>query len=205
MTDSAAIGLLTRAKRGINEDLGELLQLYRNYLTVLATTQINGRLRKRTSPSDIVQETMLAAHRDFAKFKGTSERELLAWLRQVLLNTVGHAVEKHLKAARRDVRREVSFEQMNVGVDQSAANLANLFADPGPSPSEPARRREAAVAVADQLAKLRPHYRDVIVLRNLQSLPFEEVAERMNRSPGAVRMLWLRAMEKLKEIYKVEA
>ena len=148
---------------------------------------------------------MLAAHRDICNFQGISEREFLSWLRQVLLNTIHHVVEKHLKAKRRDVRREVSFEQLDDGLERSAANLAHAFADPGPSPSEPARQKELAVAVADQLAKLPPRYRDVIVLRNLQSLSFDEVAERMNRSAGATRMLWLRAMGKLKLIYEVDA
>ncbi len=58
------------------------------------------------------------------------------------------------------------------------------------------------MALADQLARLPPQYRDVIVLRNLQGLSFEEVADRMDRKPGAVRMLWLRAIEKFKLIYQ---
>jgi RNA polymerase sigma-70 factor (ECF subfamily) len=77
-----------------------------------------------------------------------------------------------------------------------------VLADRGPSPSEPAHRRERAVAIADQLAKLKPDDRDVIVLRNLQGLSFEEVAERMGRKPGAVRMLWLRAIERFREVYE---
>ena len=202
MAESNVRTLLHNARRGVSEELGSLLQLYRNYLTILATTQIGGKLRARVSPSDIVQETMLAAHRDFEDFRGTTEREFLAWLRQMLINTIHHAVDAHLKARRRDVRREVSFEQLGGALDHSAANFVQAFADPGPSPSAPMHQREAAVALADQLAKLRPQYRDVIVLRNLQGLSFEEVAERMNRSKGAVRMLWLRAMEKLKEIYE---
>ena len=80
--------------------------------------------------------------------------------------------------------------------------LRTALADPGPSPSTPARQRERAVALADQLAKLRPEYRDVIVLRNLQGLSFEEIAERMDRKTGAVRMLWLRAIEKFKQVYE---
>lgn len=201
MPDSAVIELLSRAKRGATDELGELLQLYRNYLTVFATTQINGRLRQRMSPSDAVQETMLAAHQDIQKFQGVSEREFLSWLRQILLNTIYHAVETHFKAKRRDIRREVSFEQLNERLDRSAVNLGNALVAHGPSPSESVHKRELAVAVADQLAKLRADYRDVIVLRNLQGLPFEEVASRMNRSTGAARMLWLRAMEKLKLVY----
>ena len=52
---------------------------------------------------------------------------------------------------------------------------------------------------ANQLAALRPQYRDVIIMRNLQGLSFEDIAEHMQRNPGAVRMLWLRAMDKLRQ------
>jgi RNA polymerase sigma-70 factor (ECF subfamily) len=64
------------------------------------------------------------------------------------------------------------------------------------------RERESSVKLADQLAKLTSDYRDVIVLRNLQGLSFEQVAERMNRKPGTVRMLWLRAIEKFRQVYE---
>ena len=193
--------LLNNARQGVSDDLGTLLQLYRNYLSILADTQIGQRLRVRVSPSDIVQETMLAAHRDFQKFRGCTEREFMAWLRQVLINTIHRTVDTHLKAKRRDVRREVSIEVLGK-MDQSAIDFLQAFADRGPSPSEPLREREAAVALADQLAKLRPQYREVIVLRNLQGLSFQEVAQRMDRSTNAVRMLWLRAIEKFKHVYQ---
>jgi len=191
--------LLRGARRGMSEHLGQLLQLYRNYLTILAATQLDGRLRRRLNPSDLVQEAMLAAHRDFEKFRGCSEREFLAWLRQILINCLHHAIETHLKAKRRDVRCEISLERVSAALDGSAIDFIQALADPGPSPSTPLRQRERAVALADQLARLRPEYRDVIVLRNLQGLPFEEIAERMNRKPAAVRMLWLRAIERFKQ------
>lgn len=192
--------LLDLAREGQGESLGKLLQLYRNYLTILATTQLDRRLRRRMSPSDLVQETMLAAHRDFGQFRGHCEREFIAWLRQILIHSLHHAVETHVKAKRRDVRCEVSIEQVSAALDRSVINFAQILADNGPSPSAPAHQRERAVAVADQLARLRPEYRDVIVLRNLQGLSFDEVAERMERNPGAVRMLWLRAIEKFKQV-----
>ena len=53
--------------------------------------------------------------------------------------------------------------------------------------------------LADHLAKMPSDYRDVIVLRNLQKLSFEEIGQRMERSSGAVRMLWLRAIKQLRE------
>src|SRR4029453_5139982 len=60
--------LLSGAREGDGGSIGELLQYYRNYLMLLATTQIERRLRPRVSPSDIVQETMLRAHRHFGQF-----------------------------------------------------------------------------------------------------------------------------------------
>ncbi len=194
--------LMAKAREGGGEPLGQLLQLYRNYLTILATTQLDRRLRRRMNPSDLVQETMLAAHCDFVKFRGNSERELLAWLRQILIHCLHHAIETHLKAKMRDVRREISVERVSEAMDRSVVNFVQVLADRGPSPSAPLRQRERVVALADQLAKLRPPYRDVIVLRNLQGLSFEEVADRMDRKPGAVRMLWLRAIDKFKEVYE---
>ena len=70
---------------------------------------------------------------------------------------------------------------------------------PGSSPSAPARRREVAAEVAKRLEGLPAPLRDVLVLRNLEGLPFAEVARRMGRSPGAVRVLWLRALERLRQ------
>lgn len=192
--------LLDGARQGEPRVLGDLLQVYRNYLTILASTQLDRRLRRRMNPSDLVQETMLAAHRDFEQFRGDSEREFLGWLRQILINCLHHAIDTHVKAKMRDVRREISIEQANTALDRTAVNLVQVLADNGPSPSAPVRQRERVVALADQLAKLRPQYRDVIVLRNLQGLSFEEIAVRMDRNPGAVRMLWLRAIEKFKQI-----
>ncbi len=194
--------LLEQARLGDTEALGQALQLYRNYLTILATTQLNHRLRRRVSPSDLVQDAMLAAHSDFAKFRGGSEKELLAWLRQILINCLHHVIETHLRAKMRDMRREISVEQVSATLDRSACNFAQMLADRGPSPSAPLQQRERAVALADQLSRLPPKYRDVIVLRNLQGLSFDEVADRMDRKPGTVRMLWLRAMEKFKQIYQ---
>jgi RNA polymerase sigma-70 factor, ECF subfamily len=194
-----AEALLAAARGGDAAPFGQLLQAYRNYLTVLATTQLDRRLRRRVSPSDLVQEAMLAAHRDFAQFQGHTQRQFLAWLRQILINCLHRAIETHMKTKMRDVRCEVSIEALHASVDRSTADLAGLFADPAPSPGAPLRAQERAVAVANQLAALRPAYRDVIVMRNLQGLSFDEIALRLERNPGAVRMLWLRAMEKLKQ------
>jgi RNA polymerase sigma-70 factor (ECF subfamily) len=60
-------------------------------------------------------------------------------------------------------------------------------------------RRDDERRVAEALAQLAPDHRDVIVLRNLERLPFDEVARQMSRSRPAAQMLWMRAMNKLQE------
>ena len=67
------------------------------------------------------------------------------------------------------------------------------------TPSAAAARRERAVLLADALEGLPADYREVVILRNLEGLKFSEVAARMGRSSGAIRMLWARAIEQLSE------
>jgi RNA polymerase sigma-70 factor (ECF subfamily) len=201
MSDASSLTprLLSAAINGESESLGQLLQLYCNYLKLMATTQLDQKLRTRLSPSDIVQETLFEAHRDFHQFRGASEGEFLAWLRRILVNNLARMVERHVLAEKRDVRREVSLEAMGASLERSTARLAAVLAGSGTSPSSGAERHEHGIALADELAKLPPHYREVIVLRHIEGLPFNVIADRMNRSSGAVRMLWMRSVAQLRE------
>lgn len=191
--------LLYQARAGSVESLGRLLQLYTNYLKLLVLAQLQRNLRVRVSPSDVVQETFFEAHRDFGQFRGQSTGEFVAWLRRILVNNLCRVVEQHVIAEKRDVRREVSLERLATAMEQSTARLEAVLPDPGSSPSAGVHRRELELVLADQLADLPTDYRDVIVLRHIEALPFEEVGRRMERSSGAVRMLWLRAIKMLRE------
>jgi RNA polymerase sigma-70 factor, ECF subfamily len=196
---SATDDLLARAKAGSGESLGSLLQLYANYLKLVVLAQLEHNLRTRVSPSDVIQETFFEAHRDFVQFRGTTTPEFLAWLRKILVNNLCRVVEQHLLAEKRDVRREVSLERLATALEQSTARLEAIIPDPGISPSGVLQQREREVALADQLAELPADYREVIVLRHLESLPFEDIGVRMGRTSGAVRMLWLRAVKSLRD------
>src|SRR5581483_5654923 len=98
----------------------------------------------------------------------------------------------------------ISLEQRRRALQRSSADFEAALASPRSSPSAQAQRRELAALVADQVAQLPPSYREVIVLRNLEGLPFEEVARRMGRTAGAVRVLWLRALDRLRHLHPEE-
>jgi RNA polymerase sigma-70 factor (ECF subfamily) len=191
--DEASESLLARAREGDEAARGELLARYRNYLSMLARTQIDTFLRARLDPSDLVQETLLEAVRDFRQFAGGTEKELTAWLRKILARNLADQLKRH-KTQARDAHRQ---ESLDVLLDNSSLLAEQALARGISSPSMQASKREEAVLLADALARLPADYRDVLVLRHLQQLKFEEVAERMKRSSGAVRMLWTRALERL--------
>jgi len=191
--------LLALAKTGQAESLNELLQIYGKYLRVVADIRLHDRLRARCSPSDVVQDTLLDAFRDFAQFRGRTQAEFLGWLRQILVHNVLRLTERHVAAEKRAVRREVSLDALQAGhgriASRRSASLGEMLADRAASPSSIVGRRELASVVVDQLDNLPPDYREVLVLRHLQGLSFTEVGARMQRSPGAVRILWLRAVD----------
>jgi RNA polymerase sigma-70 factor (ECF subfamily) len=80
--------------------------------------------------------------------------------------------------------------------------VQQALATPTETPSTHAVRREQAVLLADALEKLPAHYREVFILRNLEHIPFDQIAARMGRSPGATRVLWKRAMDRLSQLLK---
>jgi RNA polymerase sigma-70 factor (ECF subfamily) len=190
--------LFRNAKQGGATCLGPLLEAYANYLKLLAQTQLDAKLQRRVSASDLVQDTMLEACRDFRGFQGATEAEFAGWLHRILVNNLARVVERHLLAEKRDVRREVYLADIGAALDRSTARLECVLADPGASPTSEAQQHEHLLALADALADLTQDHREVIVLRHLEGLSFKEVAERMGRSAGAVRMLWLRAIEQLR-------
>jgi RNA polymerase sigma-70 factor (ECF subfamily) len=202
MSDDVA-DLIRRCRAGDGEARADLFGRYRKYLEVLARAQLGQQLRAKCDASDLVQQTLLEAHRDFGAFQGEREGELLAWLRRILAHNLFNQA-RHFAARQRDAAREVSLEHVQAGVDRSSLALGRCLAADGPTPSQAAVRREAAVRLADALARLPEDYQTVLLLRVFEELPAEEVAQRMGRSPGAVRMLQMRALTALREQMALE-
>ncbi len=191
-TDLNTSELIRRCRMGNEQAQETLFARYRQYLWVLAQGQLGGRLRTRCDPSDLVQQTLLEAFRDFAGFTGAHEAQILAH------NLYNEA--RHHGAQRRDAARQVSLEEVQAGLDRSSVNLGQCLAADIPTPSRVAGEREAAVQLADKLAQLPKDYQTVLLLRIFEGLSAEEVAKRMDRTAGAVRMLQLRALTALREL-----
>ena len=193
---SPLIQLLDRARGGDETARDELFAQCRDYVKLVARAQVESWLRTKVDASDLVQQSLLEAHRGLERFRGTTNGEWLAWLRCIVAHNATDFARRYCATDKRQIRREIPLRI------PSADESRILFGDPrdpGESPSEQMLRRERELEVARAVSELSDDYREVIMLRNLQRLSFDEVARRMERSRPAVQMLWMRAIRRLRK------
>lgn len=179
-----AVDRLDRGKRSL---LNKSLESTRRYLLKIANSEISDNLRAKEGPSDVVQETLLEAFRDFSQFRGESPEELQGWLRRILLNNIDRIAD-YYRAQKRAVAREVSagsFQAMNDYVDSLAAEV--------PTPSAHLIRKEFAEILDGVLEQLPNRERDLLVWRN-EGCTFEEMGKRVGYSAAAAHKNWLKAL-----------
>jgi RNA polymerase sigma factor (sigma-70 family) len=172
---------LAAAKGGDSAARWRALEACRDYLRLVVR---RGRLSEAAgvqSTSDLVQGTFVDAWHHFSKFRGGSPVQLRAWLRSILI----HA---SLKA-----RRRPGLAHLGSGRTEGIAAAKGL------SPSEAAERKSAGESLDRALEALSERHRMVIRLRLWDRLSFGEISTRMDLSEDAARMLYGRALAKLRE------
>jgi RNA polymerase sigma-70 factor (ECF subfamily) len=190
---------LSRAKTADDRHRHDLLESYRNYLMLLASIRTDRKLRSKLGDSDLVQETLIQANHDFHQFRGASEAELTGWLRAIMSKKKALLARHYFGTAARDPRFE---QQMQLEMNESSRQLDRAFFVDETSPSRLAAGRERAVLLADALAALPDHYRQVVVLHHVQGYSLAEVAREMDRTIDSVKKLWARAMVQLRTSLK---
>lgn len=193
---SSLIPLLDRARSGEASARDELFARCRNYVALIAQTRVESWMHAKVDASDLVQQTLLEAFRGIEDFRGETDAEWLAWLRKILAHNTNDFIRRY-RTDKRAIGRERPLATTNP--DQSRAAGIEP-ADPGKTPSQILADHERDIQIADAIARLADDHREVILLRNMQRLPFDEIARRMNRTRPAVQMLWMRAIRKLEEL-----
>ena len=189
--------LLSKARAGSASHLGRLLESYRHYLDLLARVEVGRRLQAKLDASDLVQETLLEAHRNFPKFRGSEEAQFLSWLRQIMAAGLANLLRRYYGTQARDVRLE---RELATQLDQSSRLLDRGLIDKQSSPSQQIVRREQSVSLANALSKLPEEYREVLILRHIEGLSFPDIGHRMNRSVDSVEKLWVRGLARLRQV-----
>lgn len=192
--------LISKAKGGDEAARDELLEGCRNYVRLMARSQVETWMQTKVDASDLIQQTLLEAYQGLSQFEGESEAEWYAWIKQILAHNTQDFI-RQFRTAKRDARKEVRLNRQG---DDDSIRALDLSAKLQ-TPSQLLIQDEREFELANAIAQLNEDYQEVIQLRNLQRLPFDEVAERMGRSRGAVQMLWARALKRLQEILNESA
>ena len=199
--------LVARARNGQTEALDQLLGRYRHFISLMVRARFRGgRMAARVDSSDIVQDVLLRVADHIETFEGMDQTAFEAWLRRIAEREVLRQVDRHLGAARRDAGRErpvAGAANPNDG-ERPSLVLEGWLEASITSPSLAAVRKERAVLLADALARLPEDYRELLVQRHIEERTFEEIAQTMQRSSGALRTMWVRALRKLKDAVSAE-
>jgi RNA polymerase sigma-70 factor, ECF subfamily len=182
-----------QAKAGIRP-----LEEYREYLLLLARLRLPAVLRSKVSPSDVVQETLLKAHKHRGDFGGKTEAEQAAYLRKILANTI---IDLHRKVAggKRDLALERSLEG---SLEHTSCRLEHWVVAEQAGPSTNVEREEMLQRVAKALDKLSEAQRTALELRYLQEPPksLAEIAQHLGRTEKAAASLLANGLAKLRKL-----
>ena len=187
-------GWIVEARTGSGEALGELLRFSRPFLLTIANDELPIELRAKAGASDLVQDTQLEAAKAFTDFRGHSPAELLGWLRGILRHNLQDFTRRYTDAGKRQVQLEIPLVRLD-GERQAGERLT---ADQS-SPSAALHRTEEAARLEMALERLPADYRQVIEWHHREGLSFDQISLRMERSVGAVRKLWSRAIEQIQQ------
>lgn len=197
--------LMTQARAGRTDALGELCDVYRNYLRMVVRTGLGPRLRERIELSDVVQEALMEVVRQFPQFTGQNEAALVGWLRRLVGQKLADLGRYHSRAKRAGQGSVLPLDAPFFGVGDGAeiagapgGRLLDMLALSQTSPSEAASRRELIVLLADALADLPEAEAEVLWLYHADGLSFEAIGERLGLGRKAVRGLWARGLKGLR-------
>ena len=151
-------------------------------------------LKSRFDASDVVQQTLLDATKAIGNLANTTDRGLLAWLRNALQHDMDDLIRKHVAAKMRTVHGEKSLD---ASVPEGG-HLRDTLDAGCSTPSRHAMREEDKNALHRALAKIPPAQADAVRMRHLQNMPLKEIANPMNRSTGAVSLLLVRGIKALR-------
>jgi RNA polymerase sigma-70 factor (ECF subfamily) len=186
-----AANRLAAARAGNVQALGETLEGCRRYLLWVARREFDPALSPKAGASDMVQETFLEAYRDFDQFHGSTQEELLAWLRCLLLHNVANFARRYRDTAKRRLDGETSLEGL------CGHGTAAELADPAPAPVQETLLHEEGELLGRAIEQLPEELRRVVKMWYEEELSLEEIGRRLGRPASTVRLRWYEAIGQL--------
>jgi RNA polymerase sigma-70 factor (ECF subfamily) len=197
MDSSETRRLLDGIRAGDRAAFARVFDRYRAELRRFVEVRLDGDLRARVDPSDVVQETQIQLLLRLEDFLQRAPMPFRVWIRKTAYERLLMLRRQHVEAARRSGRREVPLP------DQSSVLLARHLLGRYPTGSQLARRRELVERVRQIVALLADLDREILFMRNFEELPYTEIAEILAIDPAAARKRHGRALVRLHDLLVV--
>jgi RNA polymerase sigma-70 factor, ECF subfamily len=178
--------ILRGLRAGIEDAYEELINRYEQPIY----SMVYRLLGSQTDACDVVQEVFLKIFRGVNSFREQSS--LRTWIYRIAVNEV----HNHRRWWARHCRHEVSIDHDREHPERDGS--VEFAADPGRSPYEQALDSETRTLIERALTRINPAFRTAVVLRDIQNLSYEEIAEILQLSLGTVKSRILRGREALR-------
>jgi len=192
--DSNTRQLVAFAKNGDELALNQLCSVYAERVKWMVRFRMNKELRSKVESMDLVQEVLIHALRGLGDFTYENEGDFVRWLSKIAENAFYDNLDK-LYAGKRNIRNEVMFDEC---ISSKAGRFTGTL---GPidatTPSTIMSKREDLARLEKAIDKLKPMYREVILLAKIEQLSYSQIGEKLGKSAGAVKMLVSRAVVEL--------
>lgn len=181
--------LVDRFKNGDAAAFDEMVSRYWDKIYAM----VHQLLRNQQDAEEVTQDAFIRAHRGLGNFRGDSA--FSTWLYQIATNL---ARNRYWYWWRRKRDKTVSFDQP-VG-SEGDTTLGEVFAAPVENPSDLTVTQEFVEGIAEGMEQLSKKHREVLILRNVQNLSYEEIAAILKISVGTVKSRIARARENLRQV-----
>lgn len=185
--------LVSRSRAGDAEAFDALVTAYSGLVYNVALRQLGD----REEALDLSQEVFLRVYRNLASFRG--ESSFKTWIYRIVIN-MGKNRQKWWRARRRD--QTVPLERPATRADEEGLAPVDTLVDDRNDPERDARNRDLSRLVAEGLEGLSMEHRQILVLRDMEDLSYEEIASVLSISEGTVKSRISRARQQLKDIMR---
>jgi RNA polymerase sigma-70 factor (ECF subfamily) len=174
-------------------EIGNLLVRHREHLKKVAQTRLDPQLRARVDASDIIQDVFLRANKNLASYQSTCLVSPVVWLRTLVKQAVIDIHRRHYRKKRTPAIESPAF-------DDESQFLCNVLADSFESIGSQVARAELLHKVRDLLLEIHPNDREIIELKHVDGLSFQESAELLGAATDTIKKRYYRALERFREI-----
>jgi RNA polymerase sigma-70 factor (ECF subfamily) len=191
--------LVTMAQEGNDTALDQLCSVYGERVRRIVRFRMGPALRAQMESMDLVQEALMEAIKDLDDFTFSNDGDFLRWLSSIVENTIRDNVDR-IHAAKRDVRKQVSLDRVSAHTNHPGHDAQLPAATT--TPSVVLSLREDLDKLEQAMDRLKPQYREVLVLAKIEGLSCKEIAAKQNKNPAAVAMSLSRAIVAVTNLFE---